>query len=312
MKIKFLSILALGTFAFVSCTDDSDYDKTNTAPGVTVEMKETMMRFSEDQASNTSFFFIPIVVNGEANGNIDVTVELASVGEDGAIEDTHYIMTSKQVTIVPGEQSVNLEFYPKGNDVINDDRSFNVTISNVKGASIGANSTCEVVLVDNEGMLPRAYAEIVGTYDCKLNSVFDGLNENEVTVVAREEGEEGYEEYMLTFVNLIGNCVWEGKMSVDGATGAPMVTFDFTQNPIEGNFNTQAGVAYLIGHPTYTNGSTGYYGLNQGSMTAYGDPDFKTLEFDFEGYPGMGILLTNNGSPYSWYESLTSISMVKK
>lgn len=309
MKFKYLAILSLAAVAFTACSDD---DSLNTTAGVTVEMQDTELRFSEDQASNTSFFFIPIVVNGEANGDIDVTVEVSSEGADAAVENTHYVLTSKHVTIVPGEQSVNLEFYPKGDDIINNDRTFNVTITNVEGAAIGAKKTCEITLVDNEGMLPRAYEQIVGTYDCKYVSVFDGLNEGEVEVIARKPGEEGYDQYMLTFVNLIGQCTWQGKMSVDGATGAPLVVFDFAQTPIEGNFRTESGSVYAVGHPTYTNGSTGYYGLNQGSMTAYGDADFKTLEFDFEGYPGVGILLTVNGSPFSWYESLTSLEMVKK
>lgn len=305
MKLNKIAALALMALAMTACSDDNDL---NTSSDVSVEFEAPVLKFSEDQASNTSFYYIPVVVNGEANGPISLTVEVTP-GETAAVENTHYVVTSKNLVIPEGVTEVNIEFYPVGDNEINDDRSFNVSISQLNGAILGQNAVCEVILVDNEGMIPRAYEAVQGTYMCTINSYWDGEISFEVDITGVEEGEEGYLSTLYATNMPAKDCDMVGKILVDAAKGIPMINFDFNQCVIKGNFNTQNGVMYLEGWPTYTNGSTGYYGTGQGSMIAIGNEDYSAFEFDFLGYAGIGVLLLNNGSPYSWYESLTSMSL---
>ncbi len=305
MKLNKLAALAIVALAMTACSDDNDY---NTASDVSVEFESPVLKFSEDQASNTTFYNIPVIVNGEANGPITLTVDVTP-GETAAVEDTHYVITSKNLVIPEGVTEVNIEFYPIGDNEINDDRTFNVSINQANGAIIGENAVCEVILVDNEGMIPRAYEAVQGTYLCTINSHFDGELTYEVEITGVEEGEEGYLSTLYATNMPAEQCVMEGKILVDAAAGIPMINFDFNQCVIAGNFNTSAGPAYLEGWPTYTNGSTGYYGTGKGSMIAYGNEDYSAFEMDFQGYPGVGVLLLKGGAPFSWWESLTSMTL---
>lgn len=191
MKFKFLSILALGTVAMVSCTDDSDYNNVNTAPGVTVEMKEASIRLAEDQASSSAYEYIDVIVNGEANGPIRVSIDLSPVGTDGAVADVNYIMTSTSIIIPAGETTGRFQYYPKGDNEINEDRTFEAKISKVEGASVGALATTEVTLVDNERLIPVYYPGIQGAWNFNA----DG-RAGQCTIVGFEEGEDGFGEHL--------------------------------------------------------------------------------------------------------------------
>lgn len=305
MKLNKIAAIALAALAFTACSDD---DKFNTAADVTVEMGETEVRFAEDQASNTTFFTIPVVLNGEANGEVAITLDVAPFGESQAIEDTHYVITTKHLVIPEGVNKVNVEFYPKGDNVINDDRQFTIKIATADGAQIGTNSTCTVTLVDNEGMIPRAYEEIQGEWNATSNSVFSGSVTGTVEIVGVAEDEEGYQStlYLMNWPD--EGCVVEGKLGVDGATGAASFTFPTGQTVLAGNFKFSDGTsAYCEGKLVFTNGSTGYYSTVD-NVIGECDVECKNMTFSFAGYGGLGILLYQDGkTPIGWYEAFNKI-----
>lgn len=164
MKLNKIFAIALAALTMTACSDDDDHNflgGVNTASGVTVEMGSANF----DTQENISTFYVPIAVHGETNGKVTVTVEIreAVLGEDqeAAIEDVHYIITSKKINIAEGETTGLLEInnnWEQG--VINNDRLFDITIVKVEGATIGAQSTCTV----NIQNVDDAYTMMAGTW----------------------------------------------------------------------------------------------------------------------------------------------------
>jgi len=146
MKTTKILAVALAALTMTACSDDDDF---NTASDVTVEMEETQILAKE----STKMIYVPVVVKGEANGPICVTVEMTAPASDydAAQEDKDYIVTSKTVNIPKGVESVSIELYPKWEKgVINDDIAFDVTISKADGAQIGELKSTEVVIRDSD------------------------------------------------------------------------------------------------------------------------------------------------------------------
>ena len=123
-------MLACSALLVTACSNDDDW---NTDGNVTVEMKNATMKVKE----NAGMFYVPVEVTGEANGPIRVTVDVTEASVSPAVEDEHYILTTKTLNIPAGETEVSLEFVPTNDMEINDDRVFTVTIVSVEGAKLG-------------------------------------------------------------------------------------------------------------------------------------------------------------------------------
>ena len=127
MKFNKIYAIALAALTLTACSDDDD-NGLNSTSGVTVQMQQSTMSVSEDMQQGV-YYKVPIVVTGDANGPVEVTVEVQGTGTTPATEDEHYVITDKTITIDADTQIGYVEFYPKGDDVINDDRQFFVTIT---------------------------------------------------------------------------------------------------------------------------------------------------------------------------------------
>lgn len=154
--IKLLMLLAVVTF-FGACS--SDDDSWNTAADVTVSMKNPTMVIKE----NMGLTNVPIEVKGKTNGNVYVTLAVKEVGSNPAKEDVHYYITDKTISISDSIGYVEVE--PVDDDEINDDRTFEITIVEAKGAKIG-NATTQVSLKDNDSQI---YEKLQGKW--KLTGV---------------------------------------------------------------------------------------------------------------------------------------------
>ena len=66
--------MSLCALAVTSCSDDDN--AFNTDSNVSVQLKESAIRVSEDQVSNTDYNYIPVEVTGTSNGPIEVTIEV--------------------------------------------------------------------------------------------------------------------------------------------------------------------------------------------------------------------------------------------
>ncbi len=172
MKLNKIFAIALAALSLTACSDDdSDY---NTASGVTVEMAQATFDIEE----NVDMFYIPFNVTGDANGMINVTVEVkegpANPNDTNhptipALKDEDYIITSYSINVPAGEHVGKIEVrnnWEQG--VINDDRVFTVTIIGAEGATIGSQKSTVVTLVN----VDDAYTMMLGTWKFKAESAF--------------------------------------------------------------------------------------------------------------------------------------------
>lgn len=174
MKLNKIFAVALAALTMTACSDD-DKLELNTASGVSVAMEDATFTIGE----NVDLFNVPIEVTGEANGIITVTVQVKEgpANPDDpehptqpAKEDVNYIITSKTVNIPAGSKTFGIEIrnnWEQG--VINDDYVFELTIVDVKGATLGAQKST-VVTIEN---VDDAYTMMLG------NWVFTGVSQLE-------------------------------------------------------------------------------------------------------------------------------------
>ena len=143
--MKYLKLLAicLLPLSFVACSDDDDNINTGEA---TVAFQSASMEIKE----STSMVEIPVVVSGEQNGDIKVTAKMISSSND-YVSGKDVIITTENFVIAEDETSFNLEAHLVGlaNDAIESGRNITFEITNVEGATLGANATCVVNLKEN-------------------------------------------------------------------------------------------------------------------------------------------------------------------
>ena len=148
LKIYTLFLCAV---LIAACSDDEEQFNSGAA---TVNLQETVMTVKESAGLCT----VPVVVTGEHTGTIRVTFELI---DHTAKEDENYIVTTKTLLIPAGQETINFEFKTVDDKLVNDDRSFDIEIADVKGASIGENKRLAVTIKDNDSSL---YETLLGTW----------------------------------------------------------------------------------------------------------------------------------------------------
>lgn len=141
--------LLLCAVLIAACSDDEEQFNSGAA---TVSLQETVMTVKESAGLCT----VPVVVTGEHTGTIRVTFELK---DHTAKEDENYIVTTKTLLIPAGQETINFEFKTVDDKVVNDDRSFDIEIADVKGASIGTNNRLTVIIKDNDSSFMKRFRE---------------------------------------------------------------------------------------------------------------------------------------------------------
>lgn len=300
MKLNKFIAFAVAALTFSACSnDDASW---NTATGVTVNLSQTEMAISED-AEAGRYYYIPVVVEGEANGNIEVTVEFAPVSDSPAVEDKDYVVTQKSIVIPVGQTSGNIEFYPTGDDIENDDRQFVATLVKAVGATVGSQTACTVTLKDNERLLPEAYRNIQGmwTFSC----IDEEPYEFTLMCTGHNEGEEGY----LTELLLSG---WNGysfcedvkvQFSYDASTEQAIISIPLGQwVAYNVDFGTQLGVCNVM-----LGSVSGNSLVASGSVSATANPEMTEITFP-ESAQLLGAIFTTDGSftgyTWFWYKSM--------
>lgn len=158
MKYFKLFMLLLVACTFAACSDD---DNNNTNGETTVSFANATLKLKE----SAGLVNIPIKVEGARNGDVSVVVKAEEVGESPAVEDKHYIITSKSVRVKADEETsatLNIETKIVDDDEINTDRTFKLTIVSANGAKIGENSSLLVTIRDNENAF---YEQFFGTWE---------------------------------------------------------------------------------------------------------------------------------------------------
>lgn len=286
-------LLAVVTF-FGACS--SDDDSWNTASDVTVSMKNPTMVIKE----NMGLTNVPIEVKGETNGNVYVTIEVKEVDGNPAKEDVHYYITDKTISISDSIGYVEVE--PVDDDEINDDRTFEITIVEAKGAKIG-NATTQVSLKDNDSQI---YEKLQGKWKLTGVSRQGAPMESVVKIIGASDEEDG--DYNNTLY-LTGMAVSSSSARLSFNAKEGYVAFDNLgkYNFIEGyDFTKDLGIMGNIVLSNLSNGS-----LTTTPIKGTWSKDCKEIVFDQDQVLFGGIYTT--GGTFTGYEffSVTKIKLTK-
>ena len=290
MKLYRLSAFVLATAIFASCSEE---ELSWNSSAATVSMEQAELVYKE----NKGMVNVPIVVDGELNGPVEVTVEVAEVGENPAMEDVHYIVTSKTVLIPADATSGKIEFKTVDDADINEARTFVINIKSVNGATVGETASTTVTLKDNDSQF---YEKLQGRW--KMTSSAGTWN---INIIGAEEGEEGYNE-VFQVTGIMGYDWTSMTMfySYDVATKTGYVYIPFGYIIAEG-VNFGLGGTQDVATGTVVDG---YINFDGGILGTWNE-DFT--EITFEDKLLYGFLL-DNGAPngYTWF-NCSGIKMVK-
>lgn len=294
MKYIKLLAIALATTSMVACSDDDA--NWNSASDVTVSMAQTEISVKE----NKGIFNVPVSVEGEANGPIQVTVEVAEVGENPAMDDVHYLVTSKTIVIPADATTGNIEISTVDNGEINEARQFDITIVSVEGAQVGANITTTVNLKDNDAAF---YEKLQGAWKMNFTSRYDGEASWAVNVVGYDEGEEGYDKTL--FINgVLGYsfCALEMSYFFDTASKS-----GYVEIPL-GTYVADYDDANGIYACTVTD--DGYLAL-EGSIKGQWNEDFTEITFEEDKQLILYVINNTTGAGLGVMDWIWAIKMNK-
>lgn len=246
--IKILLLLAVALPFFASCSED----ETNVNTGeCTVGFENATV--SLDEAGG--LVQIPITVNGRRNGPVRLVLETAPVGDDGAVEGTHYVITDKTLNLntdTLSTSTINVEVKPLDDTEMNANRPFTITIVSAEGAEVTANQTT-VTIYNNDGYYKSLFGDwtlLAVAYDVQGNYLVNPTQlMRDVTLSGTEnESDPAYESVLTATVNdLLG----------DGEDR----TFEFEYSFSALNRTGQIGwyLPGMSGEPVKINGSTPIY-----------------------------------------------------
>lgn len=296
MKLYKVFGIALAALTMTACSDDDEF---NTASGVSVAMKYDTMQISEDYSG--TYYNIPVVVNGNPNNAIKVEVEVSAQGTSPATEGEHFLVTSKSIIIPEGATEGNIEFYPVGDEEVNEDRQFIVTIVKAEGATVADNASTVVTLMDNERLIPEAYENVQGEWLFECSEPEDACI---LTITGHAEGEEGYLK-TLTVSGWMG-YEWvsiEVGFSFDAAKMAANLQFSFGQWCA-----TQVAFNGLGVCDVMFAGVSGNNLVSSGSVIATVDSEYKNISIpasaEFVGALFMSETGSFTGKVWFWYDTM--------
>ena len=264
--IKLFMLLAVTAF-FAACSDDDA--SWNTNADVTVEMGKTEVKVKE----GAGLFNVPIVVKGETTAPVRVHVSMRESGSNPAKKDVNYIVTDTTIVISDGAGKVEVKTVD--DEEINENRTFEVYIVSADGAKVGANSSTNVVLRDNDS---EFYEKLQGVWKMKCVDTKGAAKEWSVIVTGGDEESEDYNHYL--YVSGMMGYDWTKavlKYDYDKATKQGSLAFDEL-----GSYKFADGVDFGLGNtPNYV---CLYQSTSQGLTTEPIDgswsADFKTVTFD--------------------------------
>ncbi len=291
MKLYKVFGIALVALVMTACNDEDEF---NTASGVSVAMLQDAMQVSEDNSG--TYYNIPVVVTGNPNNAIKVDVEVSTYGTFPATEGEHFLVTSTSIIIPKGTTEGYIEFYPVGDEEINDDRQFIVTIVKAEGATVADNATTVVTLMDNERLIPEAYEKVQGQWLFECSTPEDTYT---LTLTGHAEGEDGYLK-TLTLSGWMGYD-WvsiEVGFSFDASTMCAQLQFNFGQWMAYGVEFTGLGVMDVM-----FIGLNGNYIVPSGNVIATVDADYKNISFPASAIFAGGLYEagTTNFAGYVWF-----------
>lgn len=305
MKLYKIMALALGSILFTACSDD-DF---NTASDVTVQMGVSELTVSESAGS----FKVPVVVTGEANGPIKVSVSVESTGTNPALPfeerngewSGNFMVTSQNLNIPEGVKTVNIDIKAIDDRDENENRTFIITIASVEGAAVGTVNQTLVTLKDNDNV---PYGKIQGDWNFNFKD-YDGAAANwPVAISGYEEGTAEYDTF-LDLYGLLGDSSSNLGLdfSYDEATGECYVEMLLPEAISWYNASNVFWVLNWPGGPASGVGPSLRETVIRGEVSA----DFKTITFDQDITLCFYVAAPDFSAQLGVYEAASEISMTR-
>lgn len=293
MKLKKLiySLCLVLPLAFASCSDSEDV-AWNSASDVKVDFAEQTSSFKENKGIVT----IPIVCSGEMNGRVQVVVALEEVGANPAKADRNYLLTSDVINIDPETKTASVELTTVDDSEINENRTFNIVIKEVRHASAGAATTCAVTLKDNDAAF---YEKLQGKFTLSALTSKGAAFTEDVVIVGADEGDPAYDKTLyITGMKGYSWTALEVSYSYDLATrkGGLVIPFG-TVFATDCNFGDPIGVCDIVTGTVANNMIT-----TEGSIAGTWSDDFNTITFETKTplYLWLVTAGTADFNGYSW------------
>lgn len=296
--IKLLSLLVAVLF-LGACSDDDV--KKNSAADVTVSMGTASISPKE----SAGVVSLPIKVEGPTNGMVSLIVETREVGSNPAVENTHYYVTTKKINITGSEGYVELDMVD--DDVINDPRTFEVTIVKVEHAKLNeAAKTTSVVIRDNDH---EPYDRLQGNWRLTYKDYNGTVQRQRVTITGADDPSE-YIYNKLLYI--------EG-MLLEKSKAQLSFNFDTANNTCYVSFTNFMKYNWVTGfeHPDFSKpidiklGRLEGNQISQSPVEGVVQEDFKTIKFE-EGVT-IGALFTDpDNGQLRLIEAMSDIVLTKE
>lgn len=223
----FKSFMLLAAMSlFVACSsDDESY---NSNEGVTAGFATDSLIMKE----NSGIFNIPIVIEGQRNGEINLTVQvLPTDGSNQAVEDQHFLITTKNLRLpqdTTATSILNVQIKTVDDQEINENREFKLKITSLNGAKLQKDEIV-VVLRDNDAAF---YEKFFGKWTIKFTD-YDGVEQSKTVNISGPTDEEDpdYDKTLTAScpgmfnVGVSLDCQWHFRYSFDTATKKGTLAF---------------------------------------------------------------------------------------
>ena len=231
-------MLTVAAVLMASCSDDDQPINSNST---TVGFASEKITVKE----NAGYINVPIEIAGVRNGDIKLTVAAEPVGSNPAVEDTHYLITGKTLTLLNDTTktaTLNVQIKTVDDAEINDPREFKLKITSVEGGQL-QRSEVNIVLRDNDAAF---YEKFFGKWKLTGKNYKGNAVSYDVTISgAGDEDDPDYDNRLYVTISKI----------ISGLDASTYLYYTFDKNTRTGTLsfdmmNTSDPLAFYEGYNT--------------------------------------------------------------
>lgn len=202
MRLFKIFAFMLSAAVFIACSDDNKLSY-NTTTDAVVSMDKSEFVTKE----NRNIVKVPIKVTGERNGIVTAVVAVQEI-TGSAMEDVHYLITSKSINIAEDSDMGYVEIKIVDDPVENDDRAFIINLVNVEGAKMGDLTQTIVTIKDNDS---DPYDKLCGTW--KMECIDDGSTVTRNVVIDQPEETDPFYGSQLVITGMVLDGGFNGNVA---------------------------------------------------------------------------------------------------
>lgn len=309
------SIIAFCLGAVMALTSCSDSDNVNTG-AATVGFGKTQVSVKE----RVGFFNVPVVVNGEQNGTIELDIKVIA-DDPNCVEDKNYLITSKHLIIPSSKKTVNVEIKAVDDRMPNDDRKFKLQIDQVKGATVSSDNQTEITITDNDNV---PYELMYGVWTVTADQIDPETQSRtpetwEINLNVLEEGDAEYGKIVNSspwgqlmdaednVISLSQALIFNYDASSKKSTLAMKIGSDLATDMNLGTFKTDTGQEIDMTKASIRTAIMGMQGLvYSGTVVGEVSADYNEIVFPSTVYM---IILDSSKSPRMYYGIYDNIKL---